>query len=544
MDRYSFPPFLARARGLTHPPVRARARVQPTNPLVYNLGIREAQLEEVMKGRAKRSRRLARPPPDLAAASVPPPHGADGAGAQPAVQRRTPTADDTCPICMESLDAGGSLVWCRDGCGNNVHRHCMLVWAKHRAAQVGGEQRSTCPMCRAPWGEIGLPEREERPRQTAARRREQRLRELADADAATHYGVGCSGCKGGAILGTRFRCIICDGYNLCTLCFAHEAMHAQHTFECIRRPGDEWQIADRASFAGAVRERAAAGAGGADGPGGAARGGPSADAAEGSAEAQIARLARVQMPVEPAGESLPPGAGEAVRSSPPPPSGGAGAADDEARAAADAPAAAALVALAHCAHCGRIARKQQWFKALPCGHHIHEACLPDWLRAHHGVCPNCHRTAVAVAPAAAARESAASSGAPSSLARAASATVGGSQHAGGAPVASRRRASGAATAAKRPSFSAAPATPLCIDLGVTGCSIGACAHGAGAGAPAPAGLATLALAGRGVGAGAPTMPLSVGFCGPARSAAQPPRQGAALRGRLARGMTSTVTVSR
>jgi E3 ubiquitin-protein ligase ZSWIM2 len=481
-------------------------RVPPANPLLHSLGIREAQLDEVMKGRARR-RRLARPVGSApeGASIAPPTGGADGAAQLPpqTVSRRMPTDDDTCPICMEGLDAGGSLVWCREGCGNNVHRHCMLVWARHR----GGNHSSaelTCPMCRAAWGEIGAPERDERPRQTAAQRRDARLRELADADVATHHGVSCASCKTGALLGTRFRCIICDGYNLCTLCYATPGTHAQHTFECIRRPGQEWEVADREAVVDAVRERIVA----VDGALPVAL----ADGGEGSAEAQLARLARVQMPMEALA--------------------GAPASDDSEPA----------VAAAHCAHCRRVARKQQWFKALGCGHHVHEACLPEWLRAHHGHCPTCAVLAVssgalaAQLPSARAEPLAASTSAP--------ATPGGGRHAPAHGCALHHHASGPLLAAgpigmrRRASSSAGPriagggaAVGGRLSLGVTGC---ACC---GAAAPTTAGLA-----GRGFGPCATPVGLAVGGTSAARSGRPPARQstgGAQLmRGRLARGATT------
>lgn len=516
-----------------------------------------------MKGRAKRARRAVRPPPDapLAAAAA---SGSEHAPAQPDVARRAPSADDTCPICMEGLDSGGSLVWCREGCGNNVHRHCMLVWARHRggggggSAQRGGggggekEGATTCPMCRAPWGEIGLPEREERPRQTAAQRREQRLRALAEADAATHFGVQCAGCKASALVGVRFRCIICEEYNLCTLCFANEGTHAQHTFECVRRPGQPWEAADRGALARAVRERLAAGAA----AGAAADGGGEGDAlrllgdpSEGSAEAQLARLARVQMPLErlvgsgghcaggadeeARGETA--GAGSVGRRAdgPVPPS-----ADTQPARSRPASAAPAQPApnLARCAHCRRVARKHQWFKALRCGHHLHESCLPDWLREHHGRCPTCREgaltpAAIAAAAAAHARDPPASCGARAAPGRAGSAAADGGRH-GGAPQPAGRPRGHAHAAGKRHSLggvgSAAP--PLGLGLGVTGCALGACGQSQRAGGAQPgSGLATMGLAGRGIGACAAPLVLSVGGA---------PRQKAPVPGRLARG-TST-----
>ena len=128
-------------------------RVPPTSPLLQVHGLREAQLEEVLKGRVRRPRSRPRSAPSAASAA-----GASGG----AITRREIGEDDACPICMESLaDEGrGRLDWCKGGCGNSVHRRCMQVWAKHhehRQRTAGGAEPLPCPYCRAPWGELCPP---------------------------------------------------------------------------------------------------------------------------------------------------------------------------------------------------------------------------------------------------------------------------------------------------------------------------------------------------------------------------------------------------
>jgi hypothetical protein len=54
-----------------------------------------------------------------------------------------------CPICFTSLEeegTGDSVVWCKNSCGNNIHKVCFETWAKSRP----GDQ-TTCPFCRAVW---------------------------------------------------------------------------------------------------------------------------------------------------------------------------------------------------------------------------------------------------------------------------------------------------------------------------------------------------------------------------------------------------------
>ena len=50
-----------------------------------------------------------------------------------------------CPICLELLETGETIVYCKKTCGNNFHEYCFLKW-KH--ANKGD---ATCPMCRGWW---------------------------------------------------------------------------------------------------------------------------------------------------------------------------------------------------------------------------------------------------------------------------------------------------------------------------------------------------------------------------------------------------------
>ena len=50
---------------------------------------------------------------------------------------------ERCAICYE--DCSEDDVWCRFGCGGNLHAACMERWL--RVATDRG-----CPLCRAPWG--------------------------------------------------------------------------------------------------------------------------------------------------------------------------------------------------------------------------------------------------------------------------------------------------------------------------------------------------------------------------------------------------------
>ena len=52
-----------------------------------------------------------------------------------------------CPICYDELNPkNDEIVYCKTGCGNNVHKTCMQSWI-----QVAARGKATCPYCRAKW---------------------------------------------------------------------------------------------------------------------------------------------------------------------------------------------------------------------------------------------------------------------------------------------------------------------------------------------------------------------------------------------------------
>lgn len=61
------------------------------------------------------------------------------------VQRHEPQPGDTCPICIDELDNGEPLTFCRWGCGRPIHSACMGQWRSHRNA-IG---LTECLICKA-----------------------------------------------------------------------------------------------------------------------------------------------------------------------------------------------------------------------------------------------------------------------------------------------------------------------------------------------------------------------------------------------------------
>lgn len=62
------------------------------------------------------------------------------------VRRRA--IEDECPICREDFLRHDKLVWCKNSCGNTVHRECFEAW---EAQCRVGNRTANCMICRADW---------------------------------------------------------------------------------------------------------------------------------------------------------------------------------------------------------------------------------------------------------------------------------------------------------------------------------------------------------------------------------------------------------
>ena len=55
----------------------------------------------------------------------------------------------SCPVCKEDMkESGEGTSWCKDGCGQSVHKDCMDTW---KAYCVTNGKVVSCTMCRAAW---------------------------------------------------------------------------------------------------------------------------------------------------------------------------------------------------------------------------------------------------------------------------------------------------------------------------------------------------------------------------------------------------------
>ena len=284
-------------------------RVPPSNPIVWQLSLIDRELEEVMKcslaagkGGGRGGRAAAAAPGSSGAR----PRGAAGAGAGDGV-RHKPEDDGPCPICYEEMagELPQRLVFCA-GCGHNVHGRCLHVWANHQAS-IGKDL--SCPMCRRSWeGFKWNPAFAADPRARAGRRAP--VESAADAAARrenTHYGTSCGSCRVSPLQGARYRCAICEHFDLCSACF-EKGVHDLHLFTVQEAPGAAEVPAERAApQKGAADPRAAAGGGGGGG-GGAAP--PGEEAAVAASRRAAKRIEEGRRKAGCAGPSSGPGGGD------------------------------------------------------------------------------------------------------------------------------------------------------------------------------------------------------------------------------------------
>ncbi|GLI66528.1 hypothetical protein VaNZ11_010403 [Volvox africanus] len=188
-------------------------RVPVSNPLLWQLSLSDRELEEVLRCAMQPER----PPREVV--KVKPSTEKMSTGQ---VKRREIDEEDPCPICYEDMIGQDldNLVWCRFGCGRNVHGKCMGVWMEHQVQSLGKEL--TCPLCRSEWGEFKW-----RPPPPKRKVREERK--------DVHYGTHCGACKKAPLVGKRFRCLICADLDLCEGCFTG-GHHPQHPFAVKATP--------------------------------------------------------------------------------------------------------------------------------------------------------------------------------------------------------------------------------------------------------------------------------------------------------------------
>ncbi len=174
-------------------------RLPQDNPLVWQHALLEAEVDQLLRGHFAAQRKATR---------------VEGADGKTIVHRRDVGPDDECPICCDAITDERPLVFCRFGCGNNIHAACFKQYASHNSTNPSP---LLCPLCREQWGQL---------------------------DSGVSHGVICSECHG-PINGERYKCAFCRTFDLCSTCFHCPLVHPQHPFNVAIAPGQAFRPAER-----------------------------------------------------------------------------------------------------------------------------------------------------------------------------------------------------------------------------------------------------------------------------------------------------------
>ncbi|CAM9571764.1 unnamed protein product [Ectocarpus sp. 8 AP-2014] len=169
--------------------------------------------------------------------------GGSGSGGHPRLEI---APGEVCPVCQEEMDegggegeddgkvvaaeGGGGLTYCRDGCGNNMHARCMLMYAEHRRSSG---DKPCCPLCRVDWGITAVRALREDARQqrkgkgggggrSPVGRSSRRRGGRSGGCQASVAPVTCRSCSV-KVQAAFFRCLVClpaGSWDLCRRCYA------------------------------------------------------------------------------------------------------------------------------------------------------------------------------------------------------------------------------------------------------------------------------------------------------------------------------------
>lgn len=141
---------------------------------------------------------------------------------------RVPLSEEyCCPICQEDLKPNDNLIWCKGGCGHNLHVRCMNIWANHKLSE---RENITCPMCRRDWGAAAMGELKRLTVEYQAKVKA----------GLKHENTICGNCLIHPITGQRYHCLVCDCFDMCKKCYK-SGIHRHHPLIKKTAPGDIWR---------------------------------------------------------------------------------------------------------------------------------------------------------------------------------------------------------------------------------------------------------------------------------------------------------------
>ncbi|XP_071477687.1 E3 ubiquitin-protein ligase Zswim2-like [Diadema antillarum] len=212
-------------------------RVDRHNPLSFQKGLVEREINEVLRGLAKREDPRRRAAAErIARTAARQGNAYQHSDGREILEQREITEEDVCPICQDELLGNREPVtYCRFGCAKSIHIKCMKVWADHQKST--GETVLKCPLCREDFGQIDILEAEYRNASLQKTRAER---------ADIHMGIACDACNQSPISGKCYKCTTCPDYHLCQNCFSANA-HMQHSFQFRQKSSQRWRPAQRGS---------------------------------------------------------------------------------------------------------------------------------------------------------------------------------------------------------------------------------------------------------------------------------------------------------
>ncbi|CAH1238898.1 ZSWIM2 [Branchiostoma lanceolatum] len=204
-------------------------RVARTNPVSFQLGLVEREINELLRGLHQPQQEVQR------AADRRKDQQTDTTGdGRTRLQQKPITEEDICPICQEEfLRKRDPVTYCKYSCGQSIHIKCMKVWADHQ--QTTGQAEIKCPFCRQDFGPIQ--EIKEEFKNAAGRQPVIGLNK--------HLGVECKNCSMRPIEGKCYKCIVCIEYHLCQNCFSGTQTHKEHSFQFRQKSTQRWRPAQR-----------------------------------------------------------------------------------------------------------------------------------------------------------------------------------------------------------------------------------------------------------------------------------------------------------
>ncbi|KAL7469108.1 hypothetical protein ACHAXS_009357 [Conticribra weissflogii] len=212
-------------------------RLQPSNPLAWQITLREEDVVALLDGRQRNtidesSAELTRyaflKKGDGAKLRLKSNANEDGSfhendsfkpDGTPGISQKELAYDDICTICQDTMTelelADNQLTFCGN-CGSNFHAPCFRTMAAYSKSQ---RKHVTCPLCRAQWQNTILPASKinEHAAQMTQTRKLPRIR--------------CEKCKMSIQGKVEFaRCTVCPSMDLCKICFNRGCQDCAHPF--------------------------------------------------------------------------------------------------------------------------------------------------------------------------------------------------------------------------------------------------------------------------------------------------------------------------